>query len=134
MEGEAGVLSLAWDLEHAYVMSVWPHCPVQCRQASGEEPKEENPFEIFAETEILAEDCLGHQSNGMATEPHQSGGTMRHRLDDVFSMDRRKIAMTYDQRSEQTWVDDRPLRRQVRAENARKVDEENKKIQQRFRE
>ena len=115
-------------------MSVWPHCPVQCRQASGEEPKEENPFEIFAETEILAEDCLGHQSNGMATEPHQSGGTMRHRLDDVFSMDRRKIAMTFDQRSEQTWVDDRPLRRQVRAENARKVDEENKKIQQRFRE
>eukprot|EP00434_Breviolum_minutum_P042300 symbB.v1.2.037645.t1/scaffold5615.1/size25328/3 len=90
-------------------------------EASGEEPKEENPFEIFAETEILAEDCLGHQSNGMATEPHQSGGTMRHRLDDVFSMDRRKIAMTYDQRSEQTWVDDRPLRRQVRAENARKV-------------
>ena len=49
MEGEAGVLSLAWDWEHAYVMSVWPHCPVQCRQASGEEPKEENPFEIFAE-------------------------------------------------------------------------------------
>ena len=29
-------------------------------------------------------------------------------------------AMTYDQRSEQTWIDDRPLRRQVRAENARK--------------
>ena len=68
----------------------------------------------------------------MATEPHQSGGMMRHRLDDVFSMDRRKVAMTYDQRSEQTWVDDRPLRRQVRAENARRVEEENAKIQRRF--
>ena len=108
-----------------YVMSVWPHCPVQCRQASGEEPEEkENPFELFAETEILAEDCLGtrgpdnlppksqfrrtsrrgslflpalrHRANGMATERHQSGGTMRRRLDDVFSMDRRASVRAED--------------------------------------
>jgi len=104
-------------------------------EASGEEPEvKENPFEIFAETEILAEDCLGHESNGMATEPHQSVGTMRHRLDDVISMDRRRVAIVYDERSEPTWIDDRPLRRQVRAENARKVEEENAKIQRRFRE
>eukprot|EP00434_Breviolum_minutum_P042298 symbB.v1.2.037643.t1/scaffold5615.1/size25328/1 len=64
--------------------------------AGGEEPKEENPFEIFAETEILAEDCLGHESNGVATEPHQSGGMMRRRLDDVFSMDRRKVVFGHD--------------------------------------
>ena len=111
-----------------YVMSVWPHCPVQCRQAS----EEENPFEMFAETEILAEDCLGHESNSTATEPHQSVGTMRHRLDDVISMDRRKLARTYDARSEPTWIEDRPLRRHVRAENARRVEEENAKIQRRF--
>ena len=121
MEGEAG--------EHAYVMSVWPRCPVQCRQAS----EEENPFELFAETEILAEDCLGHESNSTATEP-QSGGTMRHRFEDVVQMDRRKLAMTFDERSEETWIKDRPLRSQVRAENARKMKEENAKIQRRFRE
>ena len=115
-------------------MSVWPHCPVQCRQAFGEEPEvKENPFEIFAETEILAEDCLGHESNSTATEP-QSGGTMRHRLDHVFHMDRRKLAMTFDERSEETWIKDRPLRSQVRSENVRKMKEENAKIQRRFRE
>ena len=75
----------------------------------------------------------------MATERHQSGGTMRRRLDDVLKtssrrrrMDRRKLARTYDERSEETWIDDRLLRRQVRAENARKVEEENAKIQRRF--
>ena len=47
-------------------------------------------------------------------------------------MDRRKLARTYDERSEETWIDDRLLRRQVRAENARKVEEENAKIQRRF--
>ena len=41
-------------------------------------------------------------------------------------------ARTYDERSEETWIDDRLLRRQVRAENARKVEEENAKIQRRF--
>ncbi|MCV6602943.1 MAG: hypothetical protein OIF54_15505 [Cohaesibacter sp.] len=43
-------------------------CPVQRRQACDEEPGEENrenPFEMFAETEILAEDCLGHQSQSL---------------------------------------------------------------------
>eukprot|EP00434_Breviolum_minutum_P012520 symbB.v1.2.011031.t1/scaffold733.1/size168030/2 len=35
-------------------------CCVGGNVASGEEPEEkENPFELFAETEILAEDCLG---------------------------------------------------------------------------
>ena len=87
---------------------------------------------MFAETEIWAEDCLGHESNTVVTEP-QSGGTMRHRLDDVFSMEARKVAMTYDARSEPTYIDDRPLRLQVRDENARKVEEANAKIQERFR-
>ena len=37
--------------------------PWPSRWPCGEEPEEkENPFELFAETEILAEDCLGHES------------------------------------------------------------------------
>ena len=45
--GSARLMPLRWP-------SRWP---------CGEEPEEkENPFELFAETEILAEDCLGHES------------------------------------------------------------------------
>eukprot|EP00434_Breviolum_minutum_P012521 symbB.v1.2.011032.t1/scaffold733.1/size168030/3 len=118
---------------HASSSGLEARDPAFSESMEGEASEEENPFEIFAETEILAEDCLGHESNSTATEP-QSGGTMRHRLDHVFHMDRRKLAMTFDERSEETWIKDRPLRSQVRAENARKMKEENAKIQRRFRE
>ena len=47
-EGQGWVLSLAWDWEHAYVMSVWPHCPVQCRQACDEERAKKKGFSICA--------------------------------------------------------------------------------------
>ena len=88
---------------------------------------------MFAETEILPDDCLPHESNGTLSGP-QSGGTMRHKIDVLFDMQRRKVATTFDARSEETWIEDTPRRRQVRAENARRVAEENEKIQRRFQE
>ena len=88
---------------------------------------------MIAETEILPDDCLPHESNGTLSGP-QSGGTMRHKIDVLFDMQRRKVATTFDARSEETWIEDTPRRHQVRAENARRVAEENEKIQRRFQE
>ena len=100
-----------------------------------QENKEAKPaivFEMIAETDILAGDCLGHDSNSTVSGP-QSGGTMRHNIDDVFDMERRDIARTYDERSEPTYIHDRSRRLEVRAENARRVEEANAEVRRRFR-
>ena len=55
---------------------------------------------MFAETEILPDDCLPHESNGTLSGP-QSGGTMRHKIDVLFDMQRRKVATTSQQPSTQ---------------------------------
>ena len=109
------------------VATLLPHCQTLQEKDGGVE------FEMFAETEILPDDCLPHESNGTLSGP-QSGGTMRHKIDVLFEMQRRKVATTYDTRSEETWIEDDERRHEVRAENARRVAEENEKIQRRFRE
>ena len=53
-------------------------------------------FRRTAQTGSLFLPALRHRANGMATERHQSGGTMRRRLDDVFSMDRRASVRAED--------------------------------------
>ena len=68
-------------------MSLLPKCPVSATSPSP------------AETEILPDDCLPHESNGTLSGP-QSGGTMRHKIDVLFEMQGRKVATTYDTRSE----------------------------------
>ena len=87
---------------------------------------------MFAETDILPDDCLARESNCVSGP--QSGGKMRHKIDALFEMQARKVATTFDTRSEETYIDDTPRRHQVRAENARKVAEDNAKVQSRFRE
>lgn len=89
-------------------------------------------FEMFAETDILPDDYLAHESNCVSGP--QSGGKMHHKIDALFEMQARKVATTFDTRSEETYIDDTPRRHQVRAENARKVAEDNAKVQRRFRE
>ena len=59
-------------------MSLLPKCPVSATSPSP------------AETEILPDDCLPHESNGTLSGP-QSGGTMRHKIDVLFEMQRRKV-------------------------------------------
>ena len=114
-------------------MSLLPKCPVLPHCQTLQEKDGDVEFEMFAETEILPDDCLPHESNGTLSGP-QSGGTMRHKIDVLFEMQRRKVATTYDTRSEETWIEDDERRHEVRAENARRVAEENEKIQRRFKE
>jgi len=103
-----------------------------CSEAVQEKSQtEEIDFDMIAETDILAGDCLGHESNSTVSG-HQSGGTMRHEIDHVFDMERRDIALTYDERSEPTYIQDRARRLEVRAEHAQRVAEANAEVRRRF--